>query len=621
MGVKRKAPKALGSFWNFETRVTEFRVWVSGRKQVELVLFSSPEKESSRISLKEEGDGYFQIESDAAAPGQLYQFLLDGEGPFPDPYSRSQPGGVHGPSMVVDACFSWTDAAWKGHSKEELIFYEVHVGTATPEGTFRALQEKLPYFNSLGVTALELMPVAAFSGTRNWGYDGVFPFAPDASYGSCDDLKRLVDAAHSHGLSVFLDVVYNHLGPDGNYLGCFGDAYYSKRYSTPWGKALDFEGEHSSPVRAWALSNAVMWISEFHFDGLRLDSVHALCDASETSIVTEIGESAKAAAPLRQVHVFGEDDMNHAMTAMPTNQGGLGLDGMWTDDFHNQMRRIWAKDTDGCFSDFQPHLEDLAKILNQGWLYEGQFSTFRGCARGTSPRVLQAQEIVHSIQNHDQIGNRALGDRLSQSVDAAAYRAMSVLLLLSPYVPLIFMGQEWGSARPFCFFTDFDKKLGEAVTRGRRQEFRKSKDFESVDVPNPQEEETFLKSKLDWAELKKPPPQGIFRLYQRLLFLRRNEPCFVHRARRSFSAHVVGDNTLLLKRTSAEDAIWVIVNVKGPMCFDLPPGVPLLWSESREYGADQEKSFLTGTRLESEGACALVWKFTSRIKAFPMTNV
>ena len=427
-----------------------FRVWAPDRLGVEVVL-EGPGARPRAIALEKHPDGTFGGLVPGLGAGARYRYRVDGLGPFPDPASRYQPEGVHGPSQVVDPdAFVWTDASWRGVDPAELILYELHVGTFSPEGTFEGATRLLPRVAELGVTAIELMPVADFPGRRNWGYDGVDLFAPARCYGTPDDLRRLVDEAHRLGLAVLLDVVYNHLGPDGNYLAQFSPSYFSSRHKTLWGPAINLDGPHSAMVRAFFIENALCWLHEYHMDGLRLDATHYLFDEGPRPFLAELAATSRRSVPDRPVHLIAEDPRNLAAMVRTESEGGWGLDALWSDDFHHELRRYLVGDCEGAFRDFRGLVADLVRTINRGWLFTGEFSTYRGYHRGTDPAGLAPRRFVFYIQNHDRIGNRALGERLNHQVDPATYRAATALLLTTAATPLLFMGQEWASARRSC---------------------------------------------------------------------------------------------------------------------------------------------------------------------------
>ncbi|MDP9349313.1 MAG: malto-oligosyltrehalose trehalohydrolase [Gemmatimonadota bacterium] len=540
------------------------RVWAPEHRTVEVVVYGP--NEESLHPLAPEGDGYFSAVVEGLRPGARYRYRLDEGDTFPDPASRSQPEGVHGPSEVVDpAAFRWTDDGWRGIPLEEMVIYELHVGTATPEGTFDSLIERLDHVVELGATAVEIMPVAEFSGKHNWGYDGVDLYAPSSAYGGPEGLRRLVDAAHARGLAVILDVVYNHFGPEGNYLyAVTGGRFFTDRHKTPWGDAINYDGEGSRAVRDFVVRNAVHWAEEYHMDGLRLDATHAIIDDSPVHVLTEVVERVRATLPRERHFVFiAEDERNERRLITPVEEGGVGIDGVWADDFHHQMRRLTAGDSESYFADFSGTTEDVAATLRKGWFYEGQLSRNHGARRGAPAEGLAPPKFVHHIQNHDQVGNRAMGDRLSDAVPLPVYRAASALLLLSPYTPMLWMGQEWAASTPFQYFTDHPAELGKLVTEGRREEFGKFSAFSDPEmrekIPDPQSPETFRRSKLRWEEVAEAPHAGILALYRELLMLRCTHPALRERARESFTAAAFGEQVLVLRRSAPDGSALLLV--------------------------------------------------------------
>jgi maltooligosyltrehalose trehalohydrolase len=467
----------------FEHGRTTFRVWAPERNRVELIELASGRSPSVHATdpgiihavhpLTRDSEGYWTSRRTTLGAGTLYKFRLDGRSDetFPDPASRYQPYGVHGPSAVVDPTFRWTDGSWKVPDFDRLVIYELHVGTFSSEGTFQGIINRLGELAQLGVTAIELMPVADFAGERNWGYDGVALYAPARCYGTPDDLRALVDAAHAHHLAVFMDVVYNHLGPDGAYANAFSPYYFTEAHESPWGRGVNLDGPQSTPVRRFFIENALHWVDEYHIDGLRLDATHAMVDESQRHFLAELTSAVRAHAK-RPVYFVAEDHRNLATLLQPIDAGGFGIDGVWADDFHHQARVHTAHDHEGYYADFTGTTSDLARTLEQGWFFVGQHSNHMGHARGTDAAPLDPRQFVICIQNHDQIGNRADGARLNHQVDLAVFRALSALLLLAPQTPLLFMGQEWAASSPFLFFTDFNEELGRKVTEGRRQEFK-----------------------------------------------------------------------------------------------------------------------------------------------------
>jgi maltooligosyltrehalose trehalohydrolase len=553
---------------------TRFRVWAPKAATVEVVL-EGPGDRRARHPLKKDEDGTFAGLVDGMRDGDRYRYLVDGQGPFPDPASRFQPEGVHGPSQVVDpGRFSWTDGSWRGVAPEELVVYELHVGTFSPEGTFDGVTARLPRLRDLGVSAVELMPMADFAGVRNWGYDGVDLFAPSHSYGTPDDLRRLVDSAHAMGLAVFVDAVYNHFGPSGNYTAAFSPYYLSDRHKNPWGDCVNLDGEGSAMVREFFIENAMHWVHEYHVDGLRLDATHALIDDGPRHFLDEMAARVRATVPGRRILFHAEDHRNLHTMVRPGWAGGWDLDGVWADDFHHQLRRNLAGDNEGYYRDYTGTVADLVATINQGWFYTGQHSVHLDHARGTDPVGIEPHRFVICLQNHDQVGNRAFGERLHHQVDHAAYRAASALLLCAPQTPLLFMGQEWATTAPFLYFTDHEEDLGQLITEGRRREFRHFLAF--VDpvarerIPDPQAPSTFAASRIDWSERDREPHASFLRLYRALLELRRSEPGLRPGGHAPYAAVALDDDSLLLRRNASSGAsLLAVVRLRGAGAVDL----------------------------------------------------
>ena len=597
--MSRTVPR-LGA-WRTDSGGAAWRVWAPEHDRLAVVLCDDERAGSESFALHREGS-YFEGELPCPPARLLYKLLVDGGGPFPDPWSRSQPFGVHGPSEVPINDYRWHDRAWRGVPLDQLIIYELHVGAATTEGTFDSLIPRLQHVRSLGATALELMPVASFPGRRNWGYDGVSLFAPSVVYGGPDALRRLIDVAHQVGLAVILDVVYNHLGPDGNYLGCFSADYFTARHTTPWGKAINYDGERAAPVRELVLSNAEMWIGDYHADGLRLDATHAIFDDSGPHILREIGERARGAAPERSVIVIAEDDRNDARLVGPAP--GYGLDAVWADDFHHALRRTVAGDSMGYYRDYRGTTEEIAASIRQGWLYEGQYSEHFGRARGTSSTPLPLPQFVHCLQNHDQIGNRALGDRISEAVSPAVHRVMSALLFFSPGTPLLFMGQEWDARTPFLFFTDHHAELGRHVTEGRRAELFALGTPSTTEIPDPQAEETFTRSRLDWKELDRPGHREMLAWYRCLIELRRTHPCLQLRRREDTEAVALSDSSLRIVRRSGDRRLTLVACFGGALEF-ATIGRVLASSTEPRFGGETDLR-VEGGRVCGQGPVAVV---------------
>ena len=467
--------------------------------------------------------GYFQLSVDGLAPGSLYLYCLDSGQQRPDPASRFQAEGVHGPSQIVNLCFDWKDQDWKGLPLQDYVIYELHVGTFTDEGTFDAAISKLDALRDLGITAIELMPVAQFPGNRNWGYDGVYPYAVQNSYGGPLALKRLVQACHERGLAAILDVVYNHLGPEGSYLGEFG-YYFTDRYRTPWGDAINFDGAHSDEVRRFFIENALYWITEFHFDALRLDAVHAIFDHSAWPFLAELSEAAHLRGQELQRHVYliPESSLNDVRLICPREQGGYGSDAQWSDDFHHSLHTLLTGERTGYYQDFGK-IEHLVKSLREGYVYTGQYSQYRQRRHGHSAREAPFHRLVVCAQNHDQVGNRQLGERLSQLVSFEDLKLAAAVVLLSPYIPLLFMGEEYGETAPFLYFISHsDLVLVEAVRLGRQKEFAAFAG--EGKTPDPQSETTFQRAKLNRGLLEEPKHRLLKEFYQVLIHLRKTLP-------------------------------------------------------------------------------------------------
>jgi maltooligosyltrehalose trehalohydrolase len=510
-----------------------WRVWAPPAEQVELVLLDGERRRACRM--ERQGYGYFTHAEAGVRDGQRYAYRLNGGPERPDPASLWQPDGVHRPSAVFrPGRFAWTDRDWRGVRREDLVVYELHTGTFTPEGTFEGIIPRLPALRELGVTAVEIMPVAQFPGTRNWGYDGTYLYAAQNSYGGPEGLQRLVDACHAAGLAIVLDVVYNHLGPEGNYLRDFGP-YFSDRYKTFWGPAFNYDDAGCDAVRDFIVDNARMWLEEYHFDGLRLDAVHSIFDFSPVHILREVKEAADEVGRRlgRPVHVIAESDLNDVRLLLPPERGGYGLDAQWSDDFHHSVHAYLTGERQGYYEDFGA-APDLARVLHDPFLYAGVYSRHRNRRHGSSSRNLPADRFVISVQNHDQVGNRARGDRLSTLLPPAGQRLAPSLLLLSPYVPLLFMGEEYAEEHPFQFFCSFgDETLIQNVRRGRREEFAAF--AWQGDVPDPQDEATFNASRLTWAWPAGTVHAGMRQMYGDLLRARRSWPAlrnFTDRATR-----------------------------------------------------------------------------------------
>jgi maltooligosyltrehalose trehalohydrolase len=550
---------------------TCFRVWAPEARAVSVVIESG--RPGGTWALDPQPGGYFGGRVEGAGPGSRYRYTIDGRGPFADPASRFQPDDVHGPSMVVDAQrFTWSDGAWRGVARDDLVIYELHVGTFSRAGTFRGVVEHLPHLRRLGVTAIELMPVADFPGRWNWGYDGVAIFAPARCYGEPDELRFLVDRAHAAGLGVLLDVVYNHVGPDGAALFAFSPWYFTDRHQSPWGAGVNLDGPHAADVRGFLIENALHWIHEYHLDGLRLDATHAMRDDSARHFLAELTAVVRESVVDREVFLIAEDHRNLAQMVKPEREGGWGLDGVWADDLHHQLRVALAGDRDGYYADYSGSAADIAATLERGWFFTGQYSSYVSGPRGTDPAGIDLRRFVVCLQNHDQVGNRALGERLHHQIDLAAWRAALVLLLAAPQTPLLFMGQEWAATTPFLYFTDHHDELGHLVTAGRRREFARFAAFADAAsrerIPDPQARSTFEASRLAWDEAAVEPHASILRLHAALLALRQTDPAIASAAA-TVAVDAVGSDTIAMRRASGSMAALVVARLRGGGVVDL----------------------------------------------------
>ncbi len=606
-----KSDEKLGAVWSPD-RTCKFLLWAPRAKKVDVRIEDS--RGTRTISLDALERGYFfGIAKDVNA-GALYQYVLDGKTARPDPASEFQPRGVHGPSQVMDGRFDWNDKMWRGLELKKYVLYELHVGTFTPEGTFDAIIPRIANLKQLGVTAIELMPVAQFPGARNWGYDGTYPFAVQDSYGGPAALKRLVNACHERGMAVVLDVVYNHLGPEGNYLGEFAP-YFTEAYRTPWGAALNFDGPHSDEVRRYFIQNALQWIQEFHFDGLRLDAINAIVDTSARKFLEELSAECHAAGEKlnRPVYLIAESDRNDAKVVEGSEVGGWGLDASWNDDFHHALHVLMTGERNGYYEDYSG-VEDLARAFRDGFIYAGQYSTFRQKRHGTSTHDLHGEHFVVFSQDHDQIGNRMLADRYSQAMSLDQLKLAAAVVLLSPYVPMLFMGEEYGEPAPFQYFVSHeDKGLIEAVRKGREEEFAR---FQWADkLPDPQAEVTFLRSKMNW-ELQNSGKYKIIReFYRELLDLRARIPALSELSKSDQEVLVFAEqNTLFIRRWSGESQACIAFHFGGTTAnvdAPIPAGrwKVVLDSSNQTPGSGEERA---GKYLNSSGVARLAhgpWQF------------
>jgi maltooligosyltrehalose trehalohydrolase len=545
-----------------------FTVWAPLRKNVELV----QEEGKKTHAMVKDDFGYWTVSVADIKPGTEYYFKLDGDKTLPDPASRAQLKGVHGPSAVIPDSYEWTDHAWRGLPLGEMVIYELHVGTFTAARTFEGVITKLPYLKELGVNAIELMPVAQFPGERNWGYDGVYPFAVQDSYGGVTGLKKLVNKAHNAGIAVILDVVYNHQGPEGNYLGEYGP-YFTDKYKTGWGQALNYDDAWCDGVRNFYWQNALMWLDEFRIDGLRLDAVHAIWDFSARHFMEELSAKVKALSQSsgRLKVLIAEFDLNNPRYILHQSKGGYGLQGQWIDEFHHGLHSLITGEVDGYYEDFGK-TEHLAKSFKDSYVYTGQYSIHRKKYFGKEPKDTTFDQFVVFAQNHDQTGNRMLGDRLTALVSFEALKLAAATYLLSPHVPMLFMGEEYGEKKPFQYFISHtDKKLVELVRKGRKEEFSYFK--WQGEIPDPQSEKTFQDCMLSWEIGWKKEAQILFAFYKHLIAFRKTRPAMQGKTRDTLNL-ILSDNGLIcFERNHQNDYLLILLNFnKGQQTYSLKSG-------------------------------------------------
>jgi maltooligosyltrehalose trehalohydrolase len=535
----------IGAHYDHNMGTCRFTVWAPFRKNVTVRILTAGDR---FVQMERDERGYWQAYVNDAGPGTRYLYRFDGEMERPDPASHFQPENVHGPSAIVDhAAFTWEDDSWKGIPLASMIIYELHVGTFTPEGTFDASIPRLDDLRDLGVTAVELMPVAQFPGERNWGYDGVYPFAVQNSYGGPEGLKRFVNECHRKGLAVILDVVYNHLGPEGNYLHDFGP-YFTDRYRTPWGQAVNFDGPYSDEVRNYFIANAIHWITEYHIDALRIDAIHGIFDFSARHFLQELSEAVHlhAQSVRREVYLIPESDLNDVRVIRPVKVGGHGLDAQWNDDFHHAIHTLLTGERTGYYEDFGK-IDHLTKAVREGFIYSGEYSSFRKRRHGSSSKDRPCHQFVVFSQNHDQVGNRMRGERLSMLAPFEALKLAAGAVLLTPNIPLLFMGEEYGEDTPFLYFVDHsDPGLIEAVRKGRNDEFKHFR-WEG-EPPDPQDERTFLASKINWEERGQGEHAVLLNFYRTLVKLRRETPALSELDRNHLDVSAVADSRVITLR-------------------------------------------------------------------------
>lgn len=561
----------LGATWLGDGHCS-FSVWAPKARDVAVHILSATER---TVWLEESMNGYFVGTVGDVARDSRYFYQLDGDKRRPDPASRYQPEGIYGPSQIVDTAYAWTDQHWFGIPLRDYLFYELHVGTFTPEGTFAAIIPLLPALKDLGVTALELMPIAQFPGSRNWGYDGAYPFAVQNSYGGPEGLRGLVDACHQQGMAVVLDVVYNHFGPEGNYLLDYGN-YFTDQYHTPWGAAVNFDGPHSGEVRRYFVENALYWMIENHIDALRLDAVHAILDFSARPFLQQLAETVHDYAETinRRLYLIPESSLNDTRLIRSRELGGFGLDAQWNDDFHHAVHSLLTSERSGYYQDYG-HLSQLEKAYREGFVYSGQYSSYRKRRFGNSSEHIPAQHIVVFAQNHDQVGNRMLGERLSQLVSLEGQKLAAGLVVLSPYLPLLFMGEEYGETAPFQYFISHtDADLVEAVRKGRKEEF--SAFLRQEEPPDPQEEGTFLRCKLNHQRKHEGQHKALYELYRSLIALRKQIPALRALCKETMEVgRLEREHALLVRRWTEADEAFIIFycsGTAGTFPFDFPNG-------------------------------------------------
>jgi maltooligosyltrehalose trehalohydrolase len=566
----------IGSNYLGEGRC-EFVVWAPFLNKVDLKIVST---EKRIFSLRKNKKGYWETVVEGVFPGTLYFYSLDGERERPDPASLFQPQGVHGSSQVIDhGSFKWEDGNWAGIPLSEMIMYELHVGAFTPEGTFDAVIGRLHDLAALGINAIEIMPVAQFPGERNWGYDGVYHFAVQNSYGGPEGLKRLVNECHKKGVAVILDVVYNHLGPEGNYLWDYGP-YFTDKYKTPWGMAINFDDTYSNEVRNFFIENALHWFKNYHIDALRLDAIHGISDLSAKPFLQELAEKVEefSLKEDRKFYLIAESDLNDSRVIKPRELGGYGIDAQWCDDFHHCLHTLVTGESQGYYVDFGK-LEYLVKSLREGFVYSGQYSEYRKRNHGNSSKDRPAEQFIVFSQNHDQVGNRMFGERLASLVSFESLKLVAGTVLLSPYIPLLFMGEEYGEDSPFLYFVShLDKNLIEAVRKGRKEEFKSFSWKE--EPPDPQAVETFLKSKINWEKREKENHKVLLRFYKKLIKLRREIPVLSNLSKENLDVYGIEDKrVLLIKRWKDESEVFCIFNYNNNDAKFIIPLINGIWKK------------------------------------------
>lgn len=548
-----------------------FQIWAPVAKQITLLDLTGDRK----IELERVGEkGYWKKEVEKCAPGMRYKYCIDGNDSYPDPASLSQPEGVHGASEVISPKdYQWSDSSWEGIPREEMIIYEVHPGTFSGSGDFKGITERIDHLVELGINTIEIMPVAQFSGKRNWGYDGVYPFAVHDSYGGAEGLMKLVDACHQNDIAVILDVVYNHFGPEGNYVSNFGP-YFTGNYSTPWGKPINFDGPHSDEVRNYFIQNALMWCRDFHIDGLRLDAVHAIYDFSAKHILLELAENLEQLEDEneRKYHLIAESHLNDIRYISSAEAGGYGMDAQWSDDFHHALHVVATREQMGYYSDYS-NIKDLSKAISESFVYDGKYSAFRKKTYGTDASERDGDQFVIFAQNHDQVGNRKYGERLISLTSFEMAKVAAGAMFMTPNIPMLFMGEEYAERNPFLYFVShLDPNLNTAVREGRRREF-KSFFKDGKEAPDPASEKTYNDSRLSWRIGNSTEKQAMFDYYKALISLRRNHAALKTTDKKNMRVSDF-DNSVMIERWKDKEFLLVIMNFgDSPGAAKIPAGL------------------------------------------------
>ncbi len=570
-----------------------FRVWAP--KVQEMALLTIKEGNTNILTMKHDEFGYYEVITDSVQAGGCYKYLLNGKDHYPDPASRHQPYGVHGVSQIISPKdFLWEDGSWHNIPFTDYIIYELHIGTFTKEGTFDALIPYIGYLRELGITAIEIMPVGQFPGERNWGYDGVYIYAPQNTYGGPNGLKRLINACHKNNIAVILDVVYNHLGPEGNYLNNYG-YYFTDKYKTPWGSAINFDGPYSDDVKSFFIQNALYWMVEYHVDAFRVDAVHGMYDFSANHFLINLTENIRRVSKAlnKNVYIIAESDLNDTRVINPVNKGGFGFDAQWNDDFHHCLHALLTGEKNGYYKDFGD-LWHMKKALSRGFVYSGQYSRYRKRSHGTSAENYPPYRFLVFAQNHDQVGNRMMGERLSQLMDMEQMKLAAAMVMLSPYIPLLFMGEEYGEKAPFQYFVSHsDTWLIEAVRKGRKEEFAAFNWH--GEVPDPQAEDTFFNSKLNLSAYNKNSHKILFEFYKKLISLRKELPALSFIDKSNMETFLFKSKKVLAYRRWFEDEqLWCVFNFsekESALRAELPSGtwVKVIESSSPLWGGEGEK--------------------------------